>query len=81
MSKEKYVRIERKEGIKYSRCQHLKEGSQKSEYGAWWIGEKERVVVCPLCSKMHRGNMFDYVYAIVKELNIYFENEKNKETK
>ena len=56
-----YQKVTRISGIRYYRCQHLKEGAQQSEQAAWFIGENQRLIVCPLCDKMHIGNMLVFV--------------------
>lgn len=79
MGKEKFRKEVRKPGIKYFRCQHLKEGTQKLESGSWWLGDKLRVIVCPLCDRMHAGNMLNFLYSMYHEVNEYQKN--NKESK
>lgn len=57
----KHQKVTRISGIQYFRCQHLKERTQKSEQAAWFIGENQRMIVCPLCEKMHIGNMLVFL--------------------
>ena len=48
------------------------------EAGAWWIGDTERMVVCPLCEKMHMGNLLaflNYLYANGVEMKREIEKD------
>lgn len=52
MKKVKFSKLERKPGVKYIRCQHLVEKSQEAEHFSLWIGEKTRIILCPICHKV-----------------------------
>jgi hypothetical protein len=58
-------KLERKEGIEYLLCEHLENGLMKDEDAAIWLGDKKRVVLCPLCAKMEFGNNMVVAYALM----------------
>lgn len=70
--KKDYRRIERKEGIKYIRCQHLREGTQKAEMSAQWIGETTRLIVCPICESVRLGDPIKFLG--------FYDREPEKQT-
>jgi hypothetical protein len=59
-------KLPRKEGIKYVRCQHLKEKTQEAEQAIWWLGDNLRVVACPICQKTHAGNFLAQVFTYIR---------------
>lgn len=59
-------KLPRKEGIKYIRCQHLKEKTQEAEQVVWWLGDSLRVVACPICAKAHMGNALATIFTYIR---------------
>lgn len=65
----------RKDGIKYIRCEHLKNKTQLQEWGLLWIGDNTRIVMCGICLNAERGNFMRLLDIIPKEVEPS-ENEK-----
>lgn len=62
MEEEKKEKLERKQGIKYFECEHIKKGGFP-DYSYLWMGDKTRAALCPLCTKMEFGNaMLTYLW-------------------
>ncbi len=75
-----YQKVTRVSGLKYFRCQHLREKTQELESSAWYIGDTQRLIVCPLCDKMHLGNTINYLNAAyANALEIRRDIEKDVE--
>jgi len=73
--KDSFSKFPRKEGIKYLRCQHLVEKTQQSEISCVWIGETQRIILCPICSKLWDGQAIGHVMAVMKYFNPIIEQE------
>jgi len=54
-------KFERKEGIKYLRCEHLIKGIMDDESDVQWVGENTRMILCPICLNVKLGNFLKIV--------------------
>lgn len=59
-------KLHRKEGIAYTECQHLTEGTQTQEEYALWTGDKMRIILCPICAKEHMGNALANIFTYIR---------------
>jgi hypothetical protein len=50
-------KFERKENINYLLCEHLENNSQDFESNNIWLGDNTRLIICPVCTRVHIGSM------------------------
>jgi hypothetical protein len=70
-------RFVRKDGVKYVRCQHLRDRTQSAEVFNLWAGDNLRFILCPICANVDLGRYTKLLHVDLDDVGEYSPPEKD----
>jgi len=65
-NRKQFPKFDRKPGVTYVRCEHLRSRNQLEEMRNQWIGENTRMILCPICARVVAGEWLGELMAHIR---------------